>query len=42
MMQTTFRVSTRRSQEVVDITRQVADVVARSGCDEGVSSSLRT
>jgi secondary thiamine-phosphate synthase enzyme len=35
-MQTTFRVTTRQSQEVVDITREVAEVVARAGCDEGV------
>jgi secondary thiamine-phosphate synthase enzyme len=35
-MQATFRVTTRQSQEVVDITREVAAVVARAGCDEGV------
>ena len=35
-MQTTFRITTRRSQEVVDITGQVAEVVARAGCEEGI------
>lgn len=35
-MQETFRVKTRKSQEVVDITRQVADVVARARLGEGL------
>src|SRR3972149_6262746 len=35
-MQETFRIKTRKSQEVVDITRQVADVVARARADEGI------
>ena len=35
-MQETFRIKTRKSQEVVDITRQVADVVARARTDEGI------
>lgn len=34
-MQETFRVKTRKSEEVVDITRQVADVVSRSRLAEG-------
>ncbi|MBI3624960.1 MAG: YjbQ family protein [Candidatus Rokubacteria bacterium] len=35
-MQETFRVKTRKSQEVVDITRQVAEAVARARLDEGI------
>ena len=35
-MQDTFRIKTRKSQEVVDITRQVAEAVARAGLDEGI------
>lgn len=35
-MQETFRVKTRKSQEVADITRQVADVVARARLSEGL------
>ena len=35
-MQETFRVKTRRSQEVVDITRQVAEAVAKARGDEGL------
>jgi secondary thiamine-phosphate synthase enzyme len=35
-MQETFRVRTRRSQEVVDVTGQVADVVARAALAEGL------
>jgi secondary thiamine-phosphate synthase enzyme len=35
-MQETLRVRTRKSQEVVDITRQVAEVVARSRREEGI------
>jgi len=35
-MQETFRVKTRTGQEVVDITRQVAEVVARASRDEGI------
>lgn len=35
-MQETFRVRTRRDQEVVDITAQVAAVVARARRDEGL------
>ena len=35
-MQETFRVKTRKSQEVVDITRPVAEAVARSRRDEGI------
>ncbi len=34
-MQETLRVRTRKSQEVVDITRQVAEAVARSRREEG-------
>jgi secondary thiamine-phosphate synthase enzyme len=35
-MQETFRVKTRKSQEVVDVTRQVAEIVARARVDEGI------
>jgi secondary thiamine-phosphate synthase enzyme len=35
-MQETLRVRTRKSQEVVDITRQVAEAVARSRREEGI------
>lgn len=35
-MQDTFRIKTRKSQEVVDITRQVAEAVARARLDEGI------
>ena len=35
-MQTTIRVRTRKKAEVVDLTKQVADVVGRSGVDEGM------
>jgi secondary thiamine-phosphate synthase enzyme len=35
-MQEIFRVRTRRSEEVLDITRQVAEAVARSRCAEGL------
>ena len=35
-MQEAFRLKTRESQEVVDITRQVAEVVARARRDEGI------
>jgi secondary thiamine-phosphate synthase enzyme len=35
-MQETFRVKTRKSQEVVDITRQVSEAVARARVDEGI------
>jgi len=34
-MQTTIRVRTRKKAEVVDLTRQVADAVSRSGVGEG-------
>jgi secondary thiamine-phosphate synthase enzyme len=36
MMQETFRVKTEKSQEVIDITRQVAQAVARAGREEGI------
>ncbi len=35
-MQETLRVKTRKPQEVVDLTREVADVVARARRDEGI------
>lgn len=35
-MQDAFRIKTRKSQEVVDITRHVAQVVARARVDEGI------
>jgi len=35
-MQQTFRISTRKSHEVVDITRQVAEQVARAPVAEGI------
>lgn len=35
-MQETLRVKTRKNQEVVDITRQVADVVGRARLSEGL------
>ena len=35
-MQETFRIKTRKNQEVVDITRQVAEAVARARRDEGI------
>ncbi|HET7875511.1 MAG TPA: secondary thiamine-phosphate synthase enzyme YjbQ [Methylomirabilota bacterium] len=35
-MQETFRVKTRKSQEVLDITHQVAEIVARARVDEGL------
>ena len=35
-MQETFRVKTRKSQEVIDITPQVAAAVGRARIDEGV------
>ncbi len=35
-MQEMFRVKTRKSQEVVDITRQVSEAVARARVDEGI------
>ena len=35
-MQETLRVKTRKSQEVVDITREVAEAVSRSRRDEGI------
>ena len=35
-MQEALRVRTRKSQEVVDITREVAEVVARARPDEGI------
>lgn len=36
LMQETIRARTRRKYEVVDLTPQVAEVVARSGVDEGI------
>ncbi len=35
-MQTTIRVRTRKKAEVVDLTKQVADLIGRSGVDEAV------
>ena len=35
-MQTTIRLRTRKKAEVVDLTKQVADAVSRSGVDEGM------
>ncbi|MCI0546776.1 MAG: secondary thiamine-phosphate synthase enzyme YjbQ [Candidatus Rokubacteria bacterium] len=35
-MQETFRISTRKSQDVLDITPRVAEVVSRAGIDEGI------
>jgi secondary thiamine-phosphate synthase enzyme len=35
-MHTTIRVRTRKKAEVVDLTRQVADAVSRSGVGEGI------
>jgi secondary thiamine-phosphate synthase enzyme len=35
-MQQTFRVKTHKAQEVVDITRPVAEIVAAGGAGEGV------
>ncbi|MBI2528504.1 MAG: YjbQ family protein [Candidatus Rokubacteria bacterium] len=35
-MQDSFRISTRECHEVMDITRRVAEVVARAGGEEGI------
>jgi secondary thiamine-phosphate synthase enzyme len=35
-MQTTIRLRTRKKAEVVDLTKQIADAVSRSGVDEGM------